>query len=314
MKTVKNKMIFSLATLLALGAFSTLYAKGKPVIDSGVKTTNEWYVSTRVSVSDTANSVTVGGTNPAVFGKLAESSDGYDKHDITPYGSVVGAEAAVVFIHSDWDENSGEYHSNYHDTKGAEKDSWEMTVFSSVDNAEVTLKWEGLYELSKEKGKTLYDEKKVLDSSTLENLKLVDTVTGEETPAVTNGKLNTYSFTMESGESSRIFIWQQGMVAYKTISVAALASTTEYIEVKQKKEKAKAKKVKKARAKKIKEMKPEHRKFGLPPESGISSVAALASTTEYIEVKQKKEKVKKERKTIKAVKPERRKFGIPTAK
>ena len=263
MKIVKNnKIIISLATLLVMGAFSTLSA-GKPVKE--VKPTGEWYVSTKVSVSDTANSVTIGGTNPAVFGKLAESSDGYDKHDIPPYGSVVGAEAAAVFIHTDWDERSGEYHTNYHDTKGAQKDSWEMTVFSSVPNAEVTLKWEGLYELKKAEGKILYSEKKVLDSDTLKNLKLVDTKTGEETAAVKNGKLNTYSFTMESGESSRIFVWQQGTVETETISVASLKGTTKYIKVKEKEVKVKKAKVKKERDEKIKAMKPEHKKFGLPP-------------------------------------------------
>ena len=272
MKTIKNKMIFSLAALLALGAFSTLSA-GKPIkepivepiIVPVIEPTNEWYVSTRVSVSDPANSTVIGGINPAVFGKLTESSDGYDKHDVPPYASVVGAEAAVVFIHTDWDEKSGEYHSNYHDIEGGETDSWEMTVFSSVDSAEVTLTWDGLYELRAVEGQTLYDEKKVLDSSTFENLRLVDTVTGVETPAVKNGKLNTYSFTMSADESSRILVWQQGTVESETISVAALASTTEYIEVEQKKEKVKKEKVEKERAEKIKAMKPEHRKFGIPP-------------------------------------------------
>ena len=143
-----------------------------------------------------------------------------------------------------------------------------MTVFSSIDNAEVTLKWEGLYELKKAEGKTLYSEKKVIDSDTLKNLKLVDTKTGEETAAVTNGKLNTYSFTMESGESSRIFIWQQGAVEPITVETTkALVSTMEYIEKKQKKEKIKAKKVKKDRAEALKKVKPEHQKFGLPPHS-----------------------------------------------
>ena len=100
-----NKIIISLAALLVMGAFSTLSAKGKPVKEvQPVKSANEWYVSTSVTVSDTANTITVAGTNPAVFGKLSESSDGYDKHDIAPYGSVVGKQASVVFIHSDWDE------------------------------------------------------------------------------------------------------------------------------------------------------------------------------------------------------------------
>lgn len=268
MKTVKNnKIIISLATLLVMGAFSTLSA-GKPVKEPVVETTNGWYVSTRVSVSDTANSVTIGGTNPAVFGKLDESSDGYDKHDVAPYGSVVGKQASLVFIHTDWKERSGEYHTNYHDTKGADKDSWEMTVFSSVDNAEVTLKWDGLYELKKAEGKTLYSETRVLDSDTLANLKLVDTVTGEETAAVTNGKLNTYSFTMGADESSRIFIWQQGAVEPLTVeSAEALVATMDFIEETQKKEKIKAKKVKKEREEALKKVKPEHQKFGLPPHS-----------------------------------------------
>ena len=261
MKTVKNKIILSLAALLALGAFSTLSA-AKPVKEPVVKPANEWYVSTRVSVS--AEPKNHEGTNPAVFGKLDVSADGYDSHDIRTYSSaVVLLPAAVVFIQDDWDENSGEYHSNYHDTKGAEKDSWNMAVFSSVPDAEVTLTWDGLYELTEKEG-VGYNEKKVLNSPTLENLYLLDTVTGEETPAVTDGKLNTYSFTMGADESSRIFAWKQGTA--ETVSVAALESMAESIEVKEKKEKVKKVKEEKERATAIKAMKPEHRKFGLAPE------------------------------------------------
>ena len=231
MKKVKSNMILSMAAIVAMAALTGCgdSSDGQPQAASA----QEWYVSTTVSVHDSGKTYT--GVNPAVFGKLAESSDGFDKHDIPTIGSVVNRKAAVVFIHSDWEDLPGEYHSNYYNANG-DGDSWEMTVFSSR-NAEVTLKWNGLYELTAKEGQRGWDEKKVLNSSILEELHLVDTTTSEVIDAVTNGKLNTYTFNM-GDVRSRTFRWVEGAV--DTASVTASSATTQYIQSKQKEEAAKA--------------------------------------------------------------------------
>lgn len=209
MKIVKNSLTLSLLALLALGGFSTLSAKEQPQKGNN-KPLKAWYMSTRVTVSDPADNGKIHkGTNPAIFGRMAGSNNGKDTDDVGTYGSVVKRPAAVVFVHSDWGGKSGEYHSNYYGING-QTGSWEMTVFSSVNDGKVTLEWDGLFALTPtESGK--YDEQKVLDSRTLEDLKLIDTETSEVIEAVTDGKLNTHSFTMGE-EGFRTFLWVQGPV------------------------------------------------------------------------------------------------------
>ncbi len=257
MKIIKNSLTISMA-LVTMGAFSTLSAGNTKAETVNSKPIKEWYVSNKVSVYDQANDKTYEGTNPAVFGRVGTSVDGHDQNDIPTFGSVMTRKAAVVFVQAEWEERSGEYHSDYHDTKGGEKDSWKMTVFSSVPNAKVTLKWDGLYAMTPKEGG--YDNEKILTSSILEDLYLIDTETNEETSAVYDGKLNSYTFTM-GAEGSRVFIWQQG--TKKTVSNTALISTAKYIKVKKKEKKVKDKKAAKLRKEFIKKNK--HEKFGLPP-------------------------------------------------
>ncbi len=258
MKKTNSKIIISLVALLAMGGFNTLMAKNnkhsasntKPVVQSeNVKQTKEWYVSTSVSVYDEANNKTYKGTNPAVFGRLSESVDGYDKNDIPVYTSVVARKAAVVFVHTDWGEDSGEYHSDYHNTNG-HKESWTMTVFSSVPNAEVTVKWDGLYALTPKEESQGYDEKKLPEDAILEDLHLVDVQTGEEIDVTEDGQMNSYTFTMGE-EGSRTFIWALGRGnSYKTST-----DLKRYIKTKRAEAKVAAKNAKKH----------THGDFGLPP-------------------------------------------------
>jgi len=261
MKTINNKIVISLAALLMMGSFSALSAKNSKQIkndsevviekpeNEGGKPTKEWYVSTKVSVYDQANDKTYEGTNPAVLGRLVESIDGHDKNDIPTFSSVVNKKAAVVFVKSDWDEHTGEYHSDYHNTDG-NKESWEMTVFSSVANGEVTLKWDGIYVLTPKTEGWGYDENKDLESSTLEDLHLIDTQTGEEIDVTYEGQLGSYTFTMGE-EGSRTFIWALGRGnSYKTS-----ADLKSYIKTKRNEERLKAQNAKKY----------GHEDFALPP-------------------------------------------------
>lgn len=251
MKTVKNRLIIPMALFTMAALLTSCQSSNENTASAMSKVQKEWYVSTKVSVYDPGTNKIYNGTNPAIFGRLSASVDDADKHDIPTYGSVVGRKAAVVFIHNDWGERSGEYHSNYHDTIG-EKESWEMTVFSSVPNAEVTLEWDGIYELTqKESG---YAKNKVLDSATLEDLHLVDTETGEVINAVDDRKLNTYTFNI-GADGSRTFIWALGKADSHSVS----EGVNTYIQSKKKEVSAKAAKI----VKDIATYGPE--KFGLPP-------------------------------------------------
>jgi hypothetical protein len=176
---------------------------------------NQWYVSVRVSVVNPATGTVHVSDNPAVFGKLEQSEDGRDRHDIKPYGSIVRARAAAGFIHDDWGDDSGQYLSDYRKS-GSQTDTWVMTVFSSVPGGVVTLKWNGLYELTENTAGSGFPflQEKRLDSRTLEDLSLIDLDTGEIIPAITDGALNTYAFTMD-GATSRNFRWVLGPIKNK---------------------------------------------------------------------------------------------------
>ncbi|WP_428356515.1 hypothetical protein [Methyloprofundus sp.] len=219
MKTSNTKFMITLLTAATLITSSGLaISKGKPAKDATQKHNNQpvkqWYLSNSVSVYDPVTEQTHKSINPAVLGKLAESSDGYDKHDIRPYASLANSKAAVLFIQENWGNRSGEFNSNYHGSK-RQSDSWEMTVFSTVKEGKVTLNWNGLFELTPTNahGRLTYAENKTLNSRTLKRLQLIDLETLEVIPAVSaEGELNSYTFTMETGKTSRQFRWVLGSI------------------------------------------------------------------------------------------------------
>jgi len=173
----------------------------------------EWYVKTHLQVDGAAGEKYVDNFS-GVFGRLNASSDGYDQHDIPAYTSTVGNPAALVFIHgSDWGEHEGEYLTDYHDTKG-KTDSWPFTVFSNLEGAEVTLTWEGLFELEayQDGELTRYNETLNTGSGKLGKLHLIDLQSNQVVDAVSgSGELNEYKFTM-GASGNRQFMWVLGPI------------------------------------------------------------------------------------------------------
>ena len=247
MRKLNRKITASLVTVMALGAFSGLAtSKGKP--DKNNRPEKEWYISNTVSVYDALNGNTYTGFNPAIMGKLGESSDGHDKHDISAFNSLASSKAAVLFIQDDWGERSGEYHSDYHGSN-KQSDSWLMTVVSTVAGGKVTLSWDGLYALesSDDDGLVTYKETHTLGSGTLERLQLIDLETLIIVDALSpEGTPGSYSFTMEEGETSRNFRWVLGPINSRYFNPASGA--LRYIKSQQREQEA-----------------PAHGKFGMPP-------------------------------------------------
>lgn len=174
----------------------------------------EWYMKTNLHVIDLSSGRQWVDTTSGVFGRLEASSDGYDQHDIPAFTSTLTSPAALVFVHgAEWGEREGEYLSNYLSTRG-QTASWPFIVVSTIENSEVTLTWDGLFELTSydDGGMTRYAEMRTFDSRTLADLSLVDMQTYQVIDALApDGTLNSYAFTMD-GETVRHFMWVLGPV------------------------------------------------------------------------------------------------------
>jgi hypothetical protein len=109
----------------------------QPGKDKGL---GEWYV--RLVVEQPALGLRDGSN---VFGQLADSFDGYDRHDLqekSPFGSTW---LTVVFPHDDWGEHSANYSSDFHGLpkNKSETDRWIFEVRSDDPGRVLTLGWQG---------------------------------------------------------------------------------------------------------------------------------------------------------------------------
>ena len=123
-----------------------------------------------------------------VLGMLRSSVDGYDSHDLKELPPFGAPYLTIVFAHSDWSENAGNYASDFHKKRNWRLgDEWEFVV-KSDEPRQVTLSWQGYDGL-----KRLY------------RMRLMDMETGEIVSAVKSKKLLTYTFNMV--DSTHRFKW-----------------------------------------------------------------------------------------------------------
>ncbi len=113
------------------------------------------------------------------LGYLNNSNDGYDRHDLKelpPFGSPY---LTIVFPHTDWTENAGDYSSDFHKRKYWRLgDEWDFVVKSDTPRR-ITISWEG------------YDGIRLLW-----RMRLIDMETGRIIRAVKHNQLQTYTFNM----------------------------------------------------------------------------------------------------------------------
>ena len=134
----------------------------------------EWFV--RLIVQTPSNQLIDQGN---VLGWLNNSSMGYDKHDLNELPPFGPDYLTIVFPHHNWEENSGDYASDFHQRKHwRQGDEWEFMVKSDVAR-EVTLSWEGYDGLRR-----------------MYRMRLVDMETGKIVYAMKNRTLQSYTFTM----------------------------------------------------------------------------------------------------------------------
>ena len=173
-----------------------------------VKEASGWYMRT------TAKAVTADGKvythkSAGVFGTLEESSDDKDRHDIEAFGS---AALYVVFPQEEWDEDNGDYFSDYrHYTKGStERQVWTFQIKTKFALSDATLKiaLQGPYKVFKKDEGIGYDEQEDAQNQIKNDLHLVD-VDNDQTYSYSD--LAALQLSMENKEV-RTFRWVLGTV------------------------------------------------------------------------------------------------------
>lgn len=122
-----------------------------------------------------------------ILGQLADSADGFDRHDLVepePFGSRY---LSIVFPHPDWGEHAGDYTSDYREPRPPFGDDWRFDVLGSGFGRAVTLRWEG-------------------HGTPLRGFWLIDEETGERVRVEPGG---SYTFLM-SDPGRRSFRWVHG--------------------------------------------------------------------------------------------------------
>jgi len=171
-----------------------------------VEKVSNWYMKTVVdtTLSDGRNySYKKGG----VFGELKESNDGKDRYDVLSYGTGV---LKVVFPQTEWEENDGDYVSDYHGVKKeGEKRVWTFQVKNQSNDVDLShsplkLSLDGPYDVLFTD--ISFKEKLSKDTSKKTSITLVDVDNQAE---YSYAELQTANLTMD-GLKTRTFRWVLG--------------------------------------------------------------------------------------------------------
>ena len=110
---------------------------------------------------------------------------GYDEHDLKELSPISNPYLTIVFPHTDWGENAGNYTSNFHPLSGKKgSDSWSFEIHTDDPARNVSLYWTGTA--------------KILGKS-----RLIDNKTGKEIKPTPHG---VYKFIMDN--KKRSFTWK----------------------------------------------------------------------------------------------------------
>lgn len=153
-----------------------------------------------------------------VLGQLQDSVAGYDSHDLIELAPFSTPYLTIVFPHDDWDDQSGNYSSNYHEAFDYyAEDQWIFQVKSDNPYRDINLYWDGVNLLegiwSQDTGKRTFSKSKQADGGALlQRMWLEDMDTGERIEAVTEDPFTgaisrqSHQFNM-NGLNIRTFRW-----------------------------------------------------------------------------------------------------------
>ncbi len=211
MKSIKYILVFLALAWMTTGCGTESkapedYSGSNEVEIKSISNTEEtkpsnWYI--RLTVEDPARAMK---SSSSQLGAL-EVSGVVEDHTLkanTPFGN---SYLGIVFVDPDGVE-PGAYKTNFHAYGENVEDRWRFTVRTDDADAQILLSWRGLYVLTPyvdDQGRTRYKEYRSLSNPLNKHMKLVDTSTGDEMLAIVEGKVQTYTFTMDGNE--RTFEW-----------------------------------------------------------------------------------------------------------
>lgn len=204
---MKNIIIIGFSTLLFMGCDSSTQNSTESVQSAS----QAWYMKTVAKA--TADDATEYVHNTAgIFGELKESQDTKDRHDIAGFGTAI---LQVVFPHTEWEEDNGDYFSDYRALTDEEsKKVWTFQVKNQRDvdlaDAPLQLLLYGPYDVTptEENGHVTYEEALSKDTSKKTSITLIDVDNQVE---YSYEELKTLQLNMD-GLHTRTFKWVLGTV------------------------------------------------------------------------------------------------------
>jgi hypothetical protein len=163
---------------------------------------SNWYI--RIVAEDNNRSLK---TNLSQLGEL-EESDAVQQHTLLSGGRFANPYLDVVFVDPDG-VSAGDYKTNYHVYGQGINDSWHFQVVTDDVNAEIRLSWNGLYVLTPTidaQNRIQYTEYRSSTNPLIAKMKLIDSATGVEIPAMVDNDIQVYTFNM-NGQVTRSFEW-----------------------------------------------------------------------------------------------------------
>lgn len=176
---MKLKLSIMALVLLLISGCDSSSATGEGSMESepSAKAEAGWYMRTVAKATASDGTEYIHKT-AGVMGELKESQDGKDKHDIKAFGSPA---LSVLFVKKEWDEDNGEYFSDYREYNGnEEREVWTIQVRNNIGSADLTnaplkLVLEGPYTIYEaEEGRSRYIEELSSDPSKKQRMVLVD--------------------------------------------------------------------------------------------------------------------------------------------
>jgi len=163
---------------------------------------SNWYI--RIVAEDQSRSLK---TNLSQLGEL-EETNAVQNHTLVSGGRFSNPYLDVIFVDPDG-MPAGDYKTNYHVYGEGIDDSWRFTVETDDVNAEIRLSWNGVYVLSPSQdaqNRIQYSEYRSGTNPLIAKMKLIDSSTGVEIPAMLNSKVQVHVFNMD-GQVTRNFEW-----------------------------------------------------------------------------------------------------------
>ncbi len=199
----------------AMQQIDARYQNDNALANASVTKLAGWYVRTKISATD-SNGQVYSHSTAGVFGELTQSDLGKDQHDIPNYGPAI---LQVVFPQTEWDDNNGDYFSDYRHFDISEfvsaKRVWTFQIKNQhtidLSNAAISIDTDDALNVilsTEENGNVTYEELMQLNIANQERLKLADV---DNHQVYTLAELKNADLGMQ-GMHTRTFRWVFGTV------------------------------------------------------------------------------------------------------